>query len=464
MANGFFLGGLAEGAKSSEELGIKRDTLTQNLGLRTRELDIQEQAQKNAMLRDAMTRNDKDMADMTGLLSQAVQSMKDAGNPPEKVAEAVQPLAQQLKAMAARSGRSPASIDAQLATMLAAPRSPQKLEMLSKSSDMFGETTEIRGQFNPYTGVGTPMKMNTNDIPTGTPMPPGQNITSGQVTGVQVENIPPGVSPAAAVAASPISANDVPVQKASNFNEAALAGVKPELAAIIKNIANYEQFPKDFSVRKNTRGRIMNMVKQYSPDFDENAFQTIQKTRDTFAVGVEGRGIKSLNQTVGHVATWLEDLKALDNFQTNTFGVGTAAANKMREWMLKNKQDPRVAAVLVDGQLVATELEKALRGANTSENLIQEWKERLRVTLTPEEGTATAKSIVKLLGTALNSYGAQYNEAFRTTSGKQIKYRDPTTFLYPETKEAWDRLVSGHGAPSKPSGPVDWRTYFQGTK
>lgn len=430
----------------------------QRIGIAERDQQFEQEAARKAEA-------EKIIQNSLGVAAKITQAAAEAGKDPMTIAGAIQPLIESAAHTAEQVYGPDGAIRVQRMgqALLARPpladkQSYQFLQQdipdpndpLAPSQKRIVRGNRTSGAVDVLDNAGQPLQ----------PVPPGGGVNltgpGKEITGVSTTDIPPG-APAIASSApnTPPADSNVPVQTAGNFNEAAIASLSPATQTIVKAIANYDQLPQGFSVRQNTRGKLLALVKQYNPDFDEKAFTNAQRTLVNFTNGVEGRGIKSLNQTIGHTATWLKDLEELQNFQTSQFGVGTEAANKMRQWMLKNKQDPRVIAVETDGQLVGTELEKALRGANTSEQLIQEWKQRLQASNTPEQGRAVAKSIVKLLGTALNSYGEQFNSGFRTSNGVQIKYRDPSSFLYPETKPIWNELLSGGPKPAAPPKPTE---------
>jgi hypothetical protein len=132
---GHFLGGAAEGLRSAtdmrqadELIGLKRDTLAADTGLRSRGLDLQErqvnlaaQAQKNAQTRQLLTEADKQVNDTLGVVNETITSGLAAGRDPAVVAKAVQPLVDSAKRIAGAAGLNPGAIDVKVNAWMAAP-------------------------------------------------------------------------------------------------------------------------------------------------------------------------------------------------------------------------------------------------------------------------------------------------------------------------------------------------------
>ncbi len=125
MASGFFAGGMAEGLQSSAELGLKRDTLSQDTGLRTRALDIQEQGQKNAMQRDMLTRADTQIDATMKIVGETISEAIKAGKDPVVIQKAIAPLVESAKSLASKSGRDPSALDSQVIAQLVQPTTVQ---------------------------------------------------------------------------------------------------------------------------------------------------------------------------------------------------------------------------------------------------------------------------------------------------------------------------------------------------
>src|SRR3990167_1768669 len=153
MADGFFLGGVAEGMKVAEdvsakkgELALGRDKLLadtelrsrgldiqsrgidvqdrrlgQDLSLRTRALNIQEQAQKSTQAREVLSLADKQIADTLAVVQETIKAGFDANRDPAVISKAVQPIIASIKKLAPLAGRNPDDFDVLVNTMMARP-------------------------------------------------------------------------------------------------------------------------------------------------------------------------------------------------------------------------------------------------------------------------------------------------------------------------------------------------------
>lgn len=121
MANGFFLGGMAEGIESSNKQALAERTQAADVGLRTRGLDIQEQSLKRAEQQDYIKRGDELIANTMASVSETIKSAVTVGKDPAAVLKLVTPMVEDAKNLAARIGRDPRAIDAQVQALTLSP-------------------------------------------------------------------------------------------------------------------------------------------------------------------------------------------------------------------------------------------------------------------------------------------------------------------------------------------------------
>lgn len=151
MANGFFLGGAAEGMADADKRAISRETLAADTALKTRGLDNQSRglditeannraniglgeraqtlAERNAARsasKDALSVVDKHISDTMAIVSDAVKNAAAAGKDPEIIRKAIAPLVDSAKSLALKAGRDPASFDAQVDALLLNPTTQEK--------------------------------------------------------------------------------------------------------------------------------------------------------------------------------------------------------------------------------------------------------------------------------------------------------------------------------------------------
>lgn len=121
MANGFFLGGAAEGMATAQKQALAEQTQQQDVGLRTRGLELQEQQFANTVSQQAQTQIDKQIADTLGIVGDTIKNATAVGRSPDQIMKAVAPLVQSAQALAAKGGRDPNAIAARVQAQISAP-------------------------------------------------------------------------------------------------------------------------------------------------------------------------------------------------------------------------------------------------------------------------------------------------------------------------------------------------------
>lgn len=175
MANGFFLGGVADGANQARQTGIQQQQVDQQGSFQQKSLALQEQAQKNQQQRELYARADKDVANLMGVADETIKNLKLAGKDNATIAKAIQPIVQQAKKLKQSAGGDPSMIDAQVAATLATP---------GVDPNAFGGGSSSGAPAAPAPAAGpTPAAAPAAaDTGGGSPMPPGQNLTGPDKT------------------------------------------------------------------------------------------------------------------------------------------------------------------------------------------------------------------------------------------------------------------------------------------
>lgn len=131
MGFGMALGGVASGlaagsqiAQKNQALALQQLQLKQNKDLREKALGIADRSEKNKEAQGLATAGDKIIAQHLKVITDVVTASRKAGQPPEKTMEAIQPLLDDAKDIATRTGKDPAAIDAQAKALLAIPYVP----------------------------------------------------------------------------------------------------------------------------------------------------------------------------------------------------------------------------------------------------------------------------------------------------------------------------------------------------
>ena len=171
MASGFALGGAFEGFGQSRRTDIAQQQVSNNLNIAQQHIKLEQQRVQNEQQRALFARADKDASALMSTANDTIQALQLQGKTPAEISKAIQPIVQPLKRLMQSAGRDPSSVDAQIAVSLSKPG------------------------FNPASVTGGGSQPATTPDVSGTPSPPGQNITSGTVTGVDygpVENMKGG--------------------------------------------------------------------------------------------------------------------------------------------------------------------------------------------------------------------------------------------------------------------------------
>jgi hypothetical protein len=116
--NGFFAGGMAEGMAESRKTGLAERTQEQDVGLRTRGLDIQEKQLNRAAAQDDVKRFDGLINDTMTQAAAIIKEGLAVGKDPESLRKVVAPIVDSAKPLAAKVGRDPAVLDAQVNALL----------------------------------------------------------------------------------------------------------------------------------------------------------------------------------------------------------------------------------------------------------------------------------------------------------------------------------------------------------
>lgn len=121
MANGFFLGGAAEGMMGAQKMALAERSQTEDTGLRTRGLELQERQFNNTVSQQVAKEADTRIAETMAAAAETIKAGLEGGAAPEKIRQTVTPLLQSAQAIASRVGRDPAALAAQLDAQLTNP-------------------------------------------------------------------------------------------------------------------------------------------------------------------------------------------------------------------------------------------------------------------------------------------------------------------------------------------------------
>jgi len=165
--NGFALGGAFEGANQAQQTANQTQQVSNTGAYQQGLLKIQQQHEQNQQQRELYARADKDAAALMQTATETISTLQLQGKDPATIAKAIQPIVQPLKRLMQSAGRDPSAVDAQIAVSLAKPS--------------FNPSSITGGSSSAPAPQASPQPSTPSDV-SGTPAPPGQNITGPNTT------------------------------------------------------------------------------------------------------------------------------------------------------------------------------------------------------------------------------------------------------------------------------------------
>jgi hypothetical protein len=286
--------------------------------------------------------------------------------------------------------RPPAETETSLAIKAAAgDKNAQKaLQLLGKG----GDSGSFEDYLNPKQAPATPT--------TGQPAAVTTTPAAGATT-------TPPQAPTTPVMTPPIrgtpSLGFSPVQR----NEALLANLPPEEAAIIRGLADYKiALPARTALTKPVWQHRLQAAMMYDPSFNQNFYAERGKTLNNFSNGLEARQVNALNTLVEHVQRLQKNWAALNNW-----GGWRTPLNAPVNWFNEVKGDPRIQPAVMDLQAVPEEMMKLWRTAGGSDKDLEGWKKSLGLNLSPESQTSAIREVLGLAAGKLQGLRSQYENA-----------------------------------------------------
>lgn len=204
-------------------------------------------------------------------------------------------------------------------------------------------------------------------------------------------------------------------------NEALLATLDPNTAALVKKMANYELPISGFGgLDVKTRSRLVQLAALYDPTFDVKEYPTrVKVMADYSPAGASGRNITAINTMAYHIDRFKTAFEKLNNRQLKLWNT---AQNKLKT----NFGDPAITAVQLPANGVADELAKILKGgtAAPTDEEMQLWQSIFNTSMSPGQMKSTIWEAFDLAGGRLKQISTAYERAMNK----------PLDALYPDTK------------------------------
>lgn len=447
-SGGGFFGGFASGLKDARENAIA----TEKQALEQKK---QAAVEQNKILADT----DQQIAATMGHIGDVFKAAAAQGTDPKTIIKnpAITSLLASAQNLAQRIGRDPNTLAQQVAVMAMRPplEDADSKKTVVTTAGGFGSPDRIH-VFDTKKGTLTPIDPVTGQPATPAPstqpaLSPEETITPRQA---QVANpavvqdersIPPSAKPVEGIGSRfgelvPPSKSPTPN---TNLNPDSISHLSPNAQKLIEGVADGTIDPaKAFSLRKGKDGeserrQVLELVKAYDPSFDMANAPARAATLRAFKSGVEARKISALGTVVGHVNELYKDGIALDNWKSNTFGVGTKAINAARTFIKENEQSPLIRRFDLSANAVSNELETAFRGNTTAISGIQEWRKSINPAMASDEITASTQKLGSLLLARMGELKEQWDRGMGHNQDSSI------TFKLEATRQLLEKMQAG---------------------
>lgn len=213
-------------------------------------------------------------------------------------------------------------------------------------------------------------------------------------------------------------------------------GTPETIESAAQSIAKYDQAPLEGRSLTSPAGmKIMERVNQINPKYNAMNYETAKKTQEAFAVGAEGKSMKSISTSIDHMQTLRELGEALNNGNTQMFNqVAQAWAKRTGKAAPTNFE---AAKNIIGGEIV-----KGIVGAGGGEGDREKAQGALDAVGSPSQIGGALDTVTDLLGGQLKGLEQQYKAGTNGRSDFREKY------LTPEAQKAFE----AHGGGGKSGG------------
>lgn len=210
----------------------------------------------------------------------------------------------------------------------------------------------------------------------------------------------------------------------------------PMTATAIKNLANYQTNPSDWSSRAAkglTHAQAVTLAQMYDPTYDEKMYATraaYQKSLASNQSGTVGSAVNAANKSINHLTAYVNTMSQVN--KPGVFGtIGSAVAPGLAPYLggrqsstantamnaitIDPAQRANISKATTEGLGVAEELAKFFKGSGTVDVAsIDAWKAQIGPNLSPAMVKGSTQGAIDLLTGQLEVLGEQY----KSTMGK----------------------------------------------
>lgn len=227
---------------------------------------------------------------------------------------------------------------------------------------------------------------------------------------------------------------------------AELAKTNPGLAATVKSVEEGRQAPPSINSRSPQARMILNHLYNAYPESDTTIWKSRNETRASFAKGVEGRAVTSLNTVMGHM--W--DLKeTVDKLAGKNIKSWNAVENAIRDHL----GGSALADFKVARTAVSDELARVFQGAGVAaESEKQRWLDALSSSSSPEQFKRTLGRLTSLIDSRMHALESQHDRGMAYNPDNP-KSRQNIGFLDKGPRERYDKIKEWSNSPTEGEAP-----------
>lgn len=213
-----------------------------------------------------------------------------------------------------------------------------------------------------------------------------------------------------------------------------LKSIDPTRLNKAQSVLDGKTILNSYSLKSPVGQQLYTDAMRLDPSFDMATGPARMATRKDFTSGASSKNITSLNTALGHAASWLESANALNNNED----IGHPY-NYLKNQTKSATSYPELTAFKDNADALADELTRTFRGTGGSVTEVENWRKNLSPNMSPSEIKASAKKLADLLDSRLDALGTTYQRGM----GKEV---DPTSFLSPKARTAYDKIHGGVAA------------------
>ncbi len=193
-----------------------------------------------------------------------------------------------------------------------------------------------------------------------------------------------------------------------------LQGLPPDVATLVKQLADYKIDPGSFSVKSGlTRSQMLALVSQYDPTYDQSQYKSRAALRQNFTSGQGAQNIRSINTAVQHLGELQKAANALGGGPIGAVNwVGNVASQLIGQ--------PQVNKFDVAATAVESELANVFKGTGASDQEIKAWRSSISPNMSPSQLRATIQSAVDLMAGRLSALQSQWQSGMGKPADFQI--------------------------------------------